>query len=138
MEDKLPTIRREEVKHSPPPRQAQFDTLSQEVAEEGQSVVQLHLFVVESQWEGHGARNVPAQTQSQDPPQGQAQAHAVVPDTVKTNIVLRVFKSSRVLWGRRLDVLMWVKRLIQGQFSNNYKNWCKEPHVFIRFVSVMW
>lgn len=93
MEDKLPTIRREEVKHSPPPRQAQFDTLSQEVAEEGQSVVQLHLFVVESQWEGHGARNVPAQTQSQDPPQGQAQAHAVVPDTVKSNIVLRVSSS---------------------------------------------
>lgn len=48
-------------------------------------MVQLHLFVVESQRESHGAQHIPAQTQSQNPPQGKTQAHSVVPDTVKVN-----------------------------------------------------
>ncbi|TNN52801.1 hypothetical protein EYF80_036975 [Liparis tanakae] len=59
--------------------EAQPEALPQQVAEEGQSVVQLHLLVVESQTKGHGAQRIPAQAQSQDPPQGQAQAHPVVP-----------------------------------------------------------
>jgi len=42
-------------------------------------VVQLHLFVVERQAEGGGARDLPAQAQAQHPPQRQAQAQPVVP-----------------------------------------------------------
>lgn len=53
-------------------------------------MVQLHLFVVESQTKGHGAKRIPAQTQSKNPPQGKAQAHSIVPDTVKVNIVLNM------------------------------------------------
>ena len=73
--------------HSPSPRRTQFDTLPQQVAEEGQSVVQLHLFVVESQAKGHGAQRIPAQTESQNAPQGKTQTHSIVPDTVKVKIV---------------------------------------------------
>lgn len=74
---------------SPSPHQAQFDTLPQQVAEEGQSVVQLHLFVVESQAKSHGAQSIPAQTQSQNPPQGKAQTHSIVPDSVNDYILLK-------------------------------------------------
>lgn len=38
---------------SPSAYQSQFDALPQQVAEERQSMVQLHLFVVESQAKGH-------------------------------------------------------------------------------------
>lgn len=72
---------------SPSPHQAQFDTLPQQVAEERQCMVQLHLFVVESQAKGHGAHRIPAQAEAQKPPQCKAQAHSVVPATVKANIV---------------------------------------------------
>lgn len=46
-------------------------------------MVQLHLFVVESQAKGHGAQCVPARTQSHNSPQEEAQAHSIVPDYVK-------------------------------------------------------
>lgn len=49
-------------------------------------MVQLHLFVVESQAKGHGAHRIPAQAEAQNPPQCKAQAHSVVPATVKANI----------------------------------------------------
>lgn len=65
---------------SPSPHGAQSDTLPQQVAEEGQSVVQLHLFVVESQAKGHGAQRIPAKAESHDSPQSKAQAHPVVPE----------------------------------------------------------
>lgn len=81
------TYERKEQTDSPSPHQAQFDTLPQQVAEERQSMVQLHLFVVESQAKGHGAHRIPAQAEAQDPPQRKAQTHAVVPATVKANIV---------------------------------------------------
>lgn len=80
---------------SPSPHQAQFDTLPQQVAEEGQSMVQLHLFVVESQTKGHGAQRIPAQTQSQNPPQGKAQTHSIVPDTVEVNIMRKVSRCNK-------------------------------------------
>lgn len=65
---------------SPSPSKAQFDTLPQQVAEERQSMVQLHLFVTESQAKGHGAEHIPAKTETQNTPQGKTQAHAVVPE----------------------------------------------------------
>lgn len=65
---------------SPSPSKAQFDTLPQQVAEERQSMVQLHLFVIESQAKGHGAEHIPAKTETQNSPQGETQAHAVVPE----------------------------------------------------------
>lgn len=68
------------------PYQTSFEALSQQITEEGQRVVELHLFVVESQWEGYWAQRIPAQTQTQDPPQSQAQAHSIVSDNVKANI----------------------------------------------------
>lgn len=71
-------------------------------------MVQLHLFIVEGQGESHGAQDVPAQTQSQNPPQGEAQTHPVVPDMVKMNRVIMVFRSN--------NVLMCVKQLILRQF----------------------
>lgn len=49
-------------------------------------MVQLHLFVVESQAKGHGAQRIPAQTESQNSPQGKTQTHSIVPDAVKVNI----------------------------------------------------
>ena len=48
-------------------------------------MVQLHLFVVESQAKGHGAQWIPAQTESQNSPQGKTQTHSIVPDTVKVD-----------------------------------------------------
>lgn len=69
--------------YSPSACEAQFDGLSQQVAEERQSVVQLHLFVVESQAEGHWAGHIPAKTEAHDPPQGKTQTDAVVPEVVK-------------------------------------------------------
>lgn len=71
--------------HSPSPQQAQLNALSQQVAEERQSVVQLHLFVVQSQAKCDGAQSVAAQAKTQNGPQGQTQAHAVIPDEVKVN-----------------------------------------------------
>ena len=35
-----------------------FESLGEEVEEEGEGVVQLHLFVVERQTEGHGAEHI--------------------------------------------------------------------------------
>lgn len=64
-------------------RQPQFETLSQQVAKERQCVVQLHLFIAESQAEGHRAQCVPAQTQRQNSPQCQTQAYSIVPEWVK-------------------------------------------------------
>lgn len=67
---------------SPSACEAQFDGLPQQEAEEGQSMVQLHLFVVESQTKGHGAKHIPAKTEAHDPPQGKTQADAVVSEVV--------------------------------------------------------
>lgn len=53
-------------------------------------MVQLHLFVVESQAKGHGAQCVPAQTQSHNSPQEKAQAHSIVPDAVKVDTTKHV------------------------------------------------
>lgn len=72
--------------HSPSAQRAQFNAFPQQVAEERQRVVQLHLFVVQSQAECHGAQSVAAQAQSHNGPQGQTQAHAVVPDVVKVSV----------------------------------------------------
>lgn len=52
------------VQDSPAPHQAQFDALPQQVAEERQSMVQLHLFVVESQAKCHGSQCIPAQAET--------------------------------------------------------------------------
>lgn len=52
------------MQDSPSPHQAQFDALPQQVAEERQSMVQLHLFVVESQAKCHGAQRIPAQAKT--------------------------------------------------------------------------
>lgn len=73
---------------SPSARKAQFDGLPQQVAEERQCMVQLHLFVIESQAKGHGAEHIPAKTETQDPPQGKTQADAVVPEVVKVRNTL--------------------------------------------------
>lgn len=73
---------------SPSACEAQFDALPQQVAEERQGMVQLHLFIIESQAKGHGAKHIPAKTEAQDPPQGKAQADAVVPGVVKVSNVL--------------------------------------------------
>lgn len=64
--------------HSPPSSGALLDTLPQQVAEEGQGVVQLHLLVVEGQREGQGAQEVTSQPQAQHAPKGQTQAYAVI------------------------------------------------------------
>lgn len=48
-------------------------------------MVQLHLFVVQSQAKSDRAQSVPAQAKTQESPQGQTQAHSVVPDVVKVN-----------------------------------------------------
>lgn len=71
--------------YSPSPQQAQFNAFSQQVAEERQSVVQLHLFVVQSQAKCDRAQSVAAQAKTQNGPQGQTQAHTVIPDVVKVN-----------------------------------------------------
>lgn len=68
---------------SPSACEAQFDGLPQQVAEERQGMVQLHLFVIESQAKGHGAEHIPAETKAHDPPQGKTQTDAVVPEVVK-------------------------------------------------------
>lgn len=73
---------------SPSACEAQFDALPQQVAEERQGMVQLHLFIIESQAKCHGAKYIPAKTEAQDPPQGKAQADAVVPGVVKVSNVL--------------------------------------------------
>lgn len=67
---------------SPSACKAQFDRLPQQVAEERQGVVQLHLFVIESQAKGRGAQHIPAKTETQDPPQGKTQADTVVSEVV--------------------------------------------------------
>lgn len=48
-------------------------------------MVQLHLFVVQSQAKSDGAQSIPAQAKTQKSPQGQTQAHSIVPDVVKVN-----------------------------------------------------
>lgn len=48
-------------------------------------MVQLHLFVVQSQAKSNGAQSIPAQAKTQKSPQGQTQAHSIVPDVVKVN-----------------------------------------------------
>lgn len=73
---------------SPSACEAQFDALPQQVAEERQGMVQLHLFIIESQAKGQRAKHIPAKTKAQDPPQGKAQADAVVPGVVKVSNVL--------------------------------------------------
>lgn len=73
---------------SPSACEAQFDALPQQVAKERQGMVQLHLFIIESQAKGHGAKHIPAKTKAQDPPQGKTQADAVVPGVVKVSNVL--------------------------------------------------
>ncbi len=55
-------------KDSPSPSQALLDALAQEVTEEGQWVIQFHLLVIESQSEGQGTKQIPAQIKSQNPP----------------------------------------------------------------------
>ena len=57
-------------------------------------MVQLHLLVVEGQREGQGAQGIPAQTQPQHPPQGQAQAQPVVPDRRQGPVLYYSFISS--------------------------------------------
>lgn len=106
---------------SPLPHQALFDALPQQVAEEGQSVVQLHLFVVESQTKGHGAQRIPAQPQSQNPPQGKAQTHSVVPDSVKVNIVLKVSPCIQVEVNGSMcwDKYIIKQQLVRGQFRSD-------------------
>lgn len=74
-----------ELAHSPSPQQAQFNAFSQQVAEERQSVVQLHLFVVQSQAKCDGAQSIAAQAKTQNGPQGQTQAHSIIPDVVKVS-----------------------------------------------------
>lgn len=73
---------------SPSACQAQFDALPQQVAEERQCMVQLHLFIIESQAKGHRAERIPAKTKAQDAPKGKTQADAVVPDVVKVSKLL--------------------------------------------------
>lgn len=48
-------------------------------------MVQLHLFVVQSQAKSDRAQSIPAQAKTQKSPQGQTQAHSIVPDVVKVN-----------------------------------------------------
>lgn len=48
-------------------------------------MVQLHLFVVQSQAESDRAQSIPAQAETQKAPQTQTQAHSIVPDAVKVN-----------------------------------------------------
>lgn len=73
---------------SPSACEAQFDRLPQQVAEERQGMVQLHLFVIESQAKGHRAKHIPAKAETQNPPQGKTQADAVVPEVVKVRKIL--------------------------------------------------
>lgn len=48
-------------------------------------MVQLHLFIVQSQAESDRAQSIPAQAETQKAPQSQTQAHSIVPDAVKVN-----------------------------------------------------
>lgn len=48
-------------------------------------MVELHLFVIQSQAKRDRAESIPAQAKTQKSPQGQTQAHAIVPDVVKVN-----------------------------------------------------
>lgn len=48
-------------------------------------MVELHLLVVQSQAERYRTQSVPAQANTQKGPQGQTQAHSIIPDRVKVN-----------------------------------------------------
>lgn len=128
---------------SPSACEAQFDALPQQVAEERQGMVQLHLFIIESQAKGHGAKHIPAKTEAQDPPQGKTQADAVVPGVVKVSNVLssshhhkqhheNSFKPRQKLFlccftGEKYYVIISIMQ-IMNSIDWNYMTWATSLH----------